>query len=163
MTCSAKNLSLGYVYRLAKESERMLYATLNGDTKTMSQILEYAHHTETPLLCYNNETELTATVNLVYLAARDSYRIEREDKSGTGYADFIFYPEDRHADRIILELKVDHTAEEAIRQIKVKKYALCFEGKMAGQKSYTGRLLLVGIAYDRKTKKHSCKIEIADG
>lgn len=106
----------------------MLHATLNGDTQTMADILEYAHHTETPLLSYNSETELTALVNLVYLAARDTYCIERENKSGIGYADFIFYPKDPHADRIILELKVDHTAEEAINQI---------------------------IAYDRKTKTHS--------
>lgn len=157
-----KEPSLGYVHRLAKESERMLYATLNGDTQTMADILEYAHHTETPLLSYNSETELTALVNLVYLAARDTYCIEREDKSGIGYADFIFYPKDPHADRIILELKVDHTAEEAINQIKEKKYMLRFRGKLAEPKKYTGRLLLVGIAYDRKTKTHSCKIETAE-
>ena len=102
-------------------------------------------------------------MNLVYLAARDTYRIEREEKSGAGYADFIFYPEDRRADRIILELKVDHTPEEAVRQIKEKKYALRFEGKTADRKRYTGRMLLVGIAYERGTKKHRCKVEIADG
>lgn len=157
-----KEPALGYVHRLALKSEQMLSATLHGDTKTMTEILEYAHHTETPLLDYNNETELTAIVNLVYLAARDIYHIEREDKSGTGYVDFIFYPKDSSADHIILELKVDQTADEAIRQIKEKKYPLRFCGKLAEQKTYTGRLLLVGIAYDRKTKTHSCKIEIAE-
>ena len=74
------NESLGYVYRLAKESERMLKATLAGDTQTMAEILEYAHNTESPILSYNNEIELSAIVNLVYLAARDKYRVEREDK-----------------------------------------------------------------------------------
>lgn len=76
--------SLGYVNRLAKESERMLAATLAGDTDTMADILAYAHNTETPILSYN-EVELSAIVNLVYLSARDWYRIEREDKAGTGY------------------------------------------------------------------------------
>ena len=74
------NESLGYVYRLAKESEKMLKATLAGDTQTMAEILEYAHNTESPILSYNNEIELSAIVNLVYLAARDKYRVEREDK-----------------------------------------------------------------------------------
>ena len=37
-----KNESLGYVYRLAKESEKMLKATLAGDTLTMERILEFA-------------------------------------------------------------------------------------------------------------------------
>ena len=48
----------------------------------MEEILEYAHDTETPILSYNNETELSAIVNLVYLSARDLYHVEREDKAG---------------------------------------------------------------------------------
>ena len=154
-----KNESLGYVYRLAKESEKMLKATLAGDTLTMERILEFAHNTEVPLLSYNHETELSAIVNLVYLAARDSYRVEREDKAGTGYVDFIFYPYDTTADCIILELKVDHTPDEAIAQIIEKKYALKFVPKLAGQKIYTGRILAVGIGYWKESKKHSCKVE----
>ena len=154
-----KNESLGYVYRLAKESEKMLKATLAGDTLTMERILEFAHNTEVPPLSYNHETELSAIVNLVYLAARDSYRVEREDKAGTGYVDFIFYPYDTTADCIILELKVDHTPDEAIAQIIDKKYALKFVPKLAGQKIYTGRILAVGIGYWKESKKHSCKVE----
>lgn len=154
-----KNESLGYVYRLAKESEKMLKATLAGDTLTMERILEFAHNTEVPLLSYNHETELSAIVNLVYLAARDSYCVEREDKAGTGYVDFIFYPYDTTADCIILELKVDHTPDEAIAQIIDKKYALKFMPKLAGQKIYTGRILAVGIGYWKESKKHSCKVE----
>ena len=154
-----KEASLGYVYCLARESERMLKATLNRDIATMLDILEYAHNTEVPLLTYNNETELTAIVNLIYLSARDYYRIEREDKSGLGYVDFIFYPEDKSADGIILELKVDSTPEEAIQQIKDKKYVLNFRGKLGEAPKYTGRVLAVGISYDKKLKKHGCKIE----
>ena len=153
--------SLGYVYQLAQESEKMLRATLDGNTETMLRILEFAHDTEIPLLSYNNETDLTALVNLVYLAARDSYRIEREDKAGIGFIDFIFYTEiDRRADGIILELKVNHTADEAIRQIKDKKYVFKFDGKLGEQPKYTGRVLGVGIAYDKKTKAHECRIEV---
>ena len=156
-----KEPSLGYVYRLARESDRMLKATLAGDTETMLEILEYAHDTEVPLLSYNNETDLTAVINLVYLSARDAYRVEREDKAGVGYVDFIFYPEsDRSADCIIIELKVGHTPEEAIQQIKDRKYALRFVGKIGEERRYTGRVLAVGISYDKKLKKHSCKIEI---
>ena len=156
-----KEQSLGYVYQLARESERMLKATLSQDTYTMISILEYAHNTEVPLLSYNNESDLTAIVNLVYLSARDSYRIEREDKAGIGYVDFIFYPErDTNADCIILELKVNHTPEEAIQQIKDKQYALCFQPKLGETPKYTGRILAVGITYNKEQKKHSCKIEV---
>ncbi|MDD7729049.1 MAG: AAA family ATPase [Clostridia bacterium] len=154
-----KEPSLGYVYQLAKESERMLQATLHGDTETMEEILAFAHNTETPLLSYNNETELSAIVNLVYLSARDRYRVEREDKAGTGFVDFIFYPEEKGDTGIILELKIDHTPEEAIKQIRDKQYVLRFKGKLGEKPKVTGRILAVGISYDRKTKEHHCKVE----
>lgn len=156
-----KEQSLGYIYQLAQKSEKMLSATLAGNTDMMTEILEYAHNTESLLLSYSSEAELTMIVNLVYLQARDRYRIEREDKAGIGYVDFIFYPEiDQKADGIILELKVDHTAEEAIQQIKEKKYLTKFQGKLGQKPRYTGRILGVGIAYYKDTKKHECKIEV---
>jgi len=155
-----KESSLGYVHRLAKESARMLRATKAGDTKTMALILSYAHNTETPILSYNNEVELSAIVNLVYLSARDKYRVEREDKAGIGYVDFIFYPNRPGDDCIILELKVDHTPDEAIQQIKDREYALRFKGKLCETSRYTGRILAVGIGYDKDTKKHECKVEV---
>ena len=159
-----KEPSLGYIHLLAEKSEGMLRATLAGDTESMSDILEFAHNTETPLLSYNDEIELTAVVNLVYLAARDCYRVEREDRAGRGYVDFIFYPElDRRADGIILELKVDASADAALQQIREKDYALRFEGKLGQSSPFTGRILGVGIAYDKKTKKHSCKVEVLRG
>lgn len=152
--------SLGYVYRLAKESERMLRATLTGDTKTMAEILKFAHDTESPILSYNSEIELSAVVNLVYLSARDKYRVEREDKAGEGYVDFIFYPERKGADAMILELKIDGTPQDAISQIKNKKYALRFQGKLGESPKYTGKVLAVGMSYDKKTKEHACEVEI---
>lgn len=156
-----KEPSLGYVYQLAEKSERMLKATLEKDITTMLDILEFAHNTEIPLPVYNSEADLTALVNLVYLAARDYYRIEREDKAGIGYVDFIFYPETNpNADGIILELKVGHTATEALRQIKEKKYSLKFETKLGDTPKYTGRILGIGIAYNKSTKKHTCEIEV---
>ena len=156
-----KEASLGYIYLLARESERMLRATLAGDTDTMVDILEFAHNTETPLLAYNSEAELAAVVNLVYLSARDFYFVEREDKAGVGYVDFIFYPkEETKSEGIILELKVNDSPEHAIRQIIDKKYALKFHKRAGSNTNEKQKVLAVGISYDKKTKKHSCKIEL---
>lgn len=154
--------SLGYVYRLAKKSEEMLQATLALDTKTMEDILQFAHDTESPILSYNNEAELSAVVNLCYLSARDSYRVEREDQAGKGFVDFIFYPYQKQMDCILLELKVGSSPEEALRQIREKNYALRFKGKMSEKHIYHGRILAVGISYNRKTKKHVCRIEVLE-
>ncbi len=152
--------SLGYIYRLARQSDKMLRATLARDTETMAEILEFAHNTEAPLLYYHHETELSAIINLVYLSARDRYRVEREDKAGVGYVDFIFYPYNRNEDGIILELKVDHTPEEAIRQIKQKQYMLRFAGRLGERQALAGRVLAVGIGYSKKEKKHGCVVEV---
>lgn len=152
--------SLGYVYQLAQISEQMLNATLAGDTKKMAEILQYAHNTEPPILSYNSEIELSAIVNLVYLSARDRYRVEREDKAGKGFVDFIFYPYSVSDTCIILELKVDHSPEQALQQIRDKQYVLRFQGKLGETSKYTGEILGVGISYDSDTKEHQCKIEI---
>lgn len=152
------NKNLGYIYNLAKESEKMLKATFAGDTNTMESILQFVHDTESPILSYNSEIELSAVVNLVYLSARDHYRVEREDKAGEGYVDFIFYPEQTDATALILELKVDGTPEEAIQQIVNKKYALRFKGKLGEKPRFTGKILAAGISYSKKTKEHHCKV-----
>ncbi len=154
-----KEDKLGYIHRLAKESERLLNATLEGNAHTVESILEYVNDTESPILDYNNETELSAVVNLAYLSARDRFRVNREDKSGKGFVDFIFYPI-KHNDRtgIILELKVDASAGDAIKQIEEKNYVQRFMGKIAEAK-LADTVIEVGISYDKKTKKHECIIK----
>lgn len=137
----------------------MLSATLEGDTATIEALFEKAHETETGALAYNNEAELDALVRLVYLSARDFYRMEREDKAGKGFVDFIFYPKNPKEDAIIIEVKVDDSAENALKQIKKKNYKAALEGKLGETMYYTGRILAVAIVYDRKEKKHTCLIE----
>lgn len=80
----------------------------------------------------------------------------------TGDTATIFYPERKGADAFIVELKVDSSPEAAIQQIKDKNYALRFKGKLGEMPKYTGRILAVGISYDKKTKAHSCKVEVID-
>ncbi|MCD8118674.1 MAG: AAA family ATPase [Lachnospiraceae bacterium] len=157
-----KEEQLGNVYRLAKESGRMLQATKAGDTKTMTKILEFVHHTESPLQVYSDEAELASIIRWVYLEAINYYRIEREDKAGVGYVHYIFYPFKKDDDAIIIELKVDHTAEEAIAQIKDWQCALKFDGKLGQKPEYTGRVLAVGIGDNKEdsAKRHECKIEV---
>ena len=59
-----------------------------------------------------------------------------------------------HLDKpaVIVELKWDETAEGAIAQVKERQY-------VDGLKDYQGNLILAGINYEKKSKKHSCKIE----
>ncbi len=75
----------------------------------------------------------------------------------------FFYPYHKEDDGIILELKVDHSPAEAIAQIKEKKYALKFAGTLGDtEKRYSGRILAVGIGYNKKDKQHRCIVEILE-
>ena len=58
----------------------------------------------------------------------------------------------QRSETMIFELKWDKSAETAIQQIKDRRYA-------DSVLNYTGNILLVGIKYDAKTKKHECMIE----
>lgn len=51
-----------------------------------------------------------------------------------------------------MELKWNKKAETALQQIKDKKYP-------ASIRQYTGNILLVGISYDKKSRKYQCVIE----
>lgn len=53
---------------------------------------------------------------------------------------------------LLIELKWNKTDEGAISQIKNHDYPKTLE-------EYGGDILLVGINYDVKTKKHTCRIE----
>lgn len=147
--------SMGEVAKLVLKSNEMLKATLRRDTDTMVKIIEEAHDINIPSIKYGDENSLSCVVMLSYLSARDDYNIIREMPAGKGFADFIFYPNDKSKPAFILELKKNSTPEEALKQIKEKKYNLAL-------KDYTGKKFAVGISWDGKTKKHNIKIEDID-
>lgn len=153
------NQSMGYIAKLVEQSNAMLEATLSGNTKKMEEILEYVHDTEIPVLQYNDENSLSCVVNLIYLNARDKYRIEREEKTGRGFVDFIFYPLNPKDTAIILELKKDDTPEHAIEQIIKKKYDTKLCRLQNGVREYAGKVMAVGMAYSTKEKKHHCMVK----
>ncbi len=70
-----------------------------------------------------------------------------------GRSDISILPKDGNHIPFIVELKVDSTPENAIKQIKEKEY-------FSSLGSYKGNVLLLGISYDSKTMKHSSKVEM---
>ena len=157
-----KDNTMGYIAKLAQNSNVMLEATLAGNTKKMEEILEYVHHTEIPILQYNDENSLSCIVNLIYLNARDKYRIEREEKAGKGFADFIFYPLNPSDTAIILELKKDDTPEHAIAQIMDRKYYTRFLTCKEGKTVCKQKVLVVGMTYQKESGLHKCLVKSLD-
>ena len=116
--------------------------------------MEQAHY-ETSHIQYNDENALSYTISLALYSARNFYKLVREMPVGKGFADMVFLPHRQYADRkpvLIVELKWNQSAQGAIRQIKEKNYPQLLEG-------WSGKVLLVGVNYDGKTKHHVCEIE----
>jgi hypothetical protein len=103
---------------------------------------------------YNNEHALSYAISLALYYAQEYYTVIRELPSGKGFVDIAYIPRKAHADKpaMVVELKYDLSAEAAIAQIKANNYP-------AALAEYSGNLLLVGVNYDKESKKHSCVID----
>ena len=134
------------------DSKRLLNATLEQKDREVASMIEDLHTEKIPFFEYNDENSLACVVTMGYLAALDNYRIIREDKAGKGYADFTFEPRNRSFIPIILELKYNHSVKNALKCIREKNYISRFQ-------EYP-KVLLVGINYSERTKKHTCKTEL---
>lgn len=149
-----RDKSFGYASEIIENSRIMLKATVNKDTTTVEKILHDIHNSEIPILQYNDENSLSCVITLAYLSARDTYRVEREEKTGKGYADFTFHPRRKNDTAFIVELKKDEVPEVAINQIREKEYIQKFKAENEGKE-----VLAVAICYDSKKKEHHCEIE----
>lgn len=149
-----RDKSFGYVSEIIENSKSMLKSTVSGNIKVVEEILHDIHNSEIPILQYNDENSLSCVLTLAYLSARDTYRVEREEKTGKGYADFTFHPRRKNDIPFIVELKKDELPEVAINQIRQKEYIEKFRHENKGKK-----VLAVAICYDSKNKEHKCKIE----
>ena len=79
----------------------------NADSnKKMEQIIENAHNTYMSYFEYNTENSLSCIVTLVYLYARSTYNVKREDVTAKGRADFTFYPLNINRPAFIIELGI---------------------------------------------------------
>ena len=135
------------------KSDQLLQAVLDGDSEAVAKGVDVAHDENTSILSYNDENSLACVLSLAFYNAKNDYVFNRELPTGKGFADLVLMPR-RNSDKpaILLELKKDVSADAAIEQIHRKQY----NGKVA---QYDGQVILVGINYDSKSKKHSCTID----
>lgn len=141
------------VQKALEESEMLLQATLKGDAVKVAEIISREHMRSASVIKYNDENALASILSIAYYSARKNYFIFREFPTGKGFADLVFLPrEDMALPALIVELKWDKSAKSAISQIKNKNYVEALA-------DYAGKILLVGINYDKETKEHQCTIE----
>ena len=153
MVVTGRTMDWKEVTSTVNESRKLLEALWALDEDAVAEGIEKVQE-EVSALQYNDENSLSCVVNLAFYFAREYYNIAREFPSGKGFADICFIPRPMHMDKpaVIIELKWDKSVESAISQIKERNY-------VSALKDYRGNLILAGVTYDKKDKKHSCRIE----
>lgn len=123
------------------------------NNEAVAAAIENAHSAGTAPLFYNDEQALRSVIKFAYISCVDEFFRIEELPTGLGYADVVYLPK-RGAEMpiLLIELKWNKTKEGAIDQIKKKNYPQVLEG-------FGSEILLVGINYDEKSKKHTCVIE----
>ena len=142
--------------RFQQDSKALLAATLDMDNETVAKEIEKIHTQFASSIQYNDENSLSSVLTIAYLSAMQYYFMPiREMPTGRGFADYVFLPKPEYRGdmpALLVELKWNNKAETALQQIKDKKYVQAVS-------DYTGKILLVAIAYDKKSKEHDCIIE----
>ena len=156
MTCAVNSTEWDEMISFTKESDSILKATLNKDGRAVEKGLERVHGEYVPSVKYNDENSLSCVLTIAYLSSMRYYLNPiRELPTEKGFSDLVYIPKPKFKEKfpeLVVELKWDKDAKSAIDQIKEKKYPESI-------KEYTDNILLVGINYDKKTKKHECIIE----
>lgn len=141
---------------LLKRSDQLLQDTLAGNNEAVAKAIQEVHETNYAPTLYNNEQALRYTVKMSYISCVDQYAKIEELPTGHGIADLVFVPKRRSPlSLMIIELKWNKGVKGAIQQIKDRNYqCLPKDFVEAG-----AEIVLVGIDYNTKTKKHTCLIE----
>ena len=142
------------VARAVKKSRRLLQGIWDKDAEFVARGIEQVHLENTSILQYNDENSLSCVIGLALYSSSEYYTTVRELPTGKGFSDIVFIPRKNYPNKpaIVIELKWDNSAKGAINQIKERNYP-------AGLSEYQGNMLLVGVNYDKMTKKHECVIE----
>ena len=138
--------------KLLLRSRRLLADTLAGNDQAVAQAIERISETEYAPTFYNDEQALRYVIKFAYIAAMEHYKKIEELPSGRGLADVAFIPKPSSLyPAMVIELKWNKTSDAALDQIIDRKYA-------ASLQDYTGEVILVGLNYDEKSKRHTCRI-----
>ncbi len=143
------------IYNPISNSLKLYEETLKGNVEFINKTLDQNHKDLAGPFNKNKENILGVIVEISYYNAKQFYNIKKEDTSILGRSDLSFIPYDNCHIPFIVELKVNSTPDEAIAQIKERKY-------FNSLGSYHGKVLLLGISYDEKTLKHNSKVLIIE-
>ena len=143
----------GELAKAIRLSDDFLDAIIAGKEDFVAEQLQRVHSDDASVLQYNDENSLACAIRIAFYTSYKHYTLFRELPTGEGFADIVYIPKKKSEyPAILIELKYNRNADSAIKQIKEKRYT----GKLL---DYADNLILVGINYGKRSRKHTCKIE----
>lgn len=139
-----------------RESDALLQSLIAGDEAAVAAGIQRVHDRETTPLFYNDEQSLRSVVKMALLSAIDEYARVEELPSDHGVAEVAYVP--RSGSRLpalLVELKWNKPAQTALAQAHQRDYPQVL-------RDLGTPLVLAGITYDARTKRHDCTIERLD-
>ena len=143
---------------IVRPSEELFDAICALNGRKAAEMIGRIHNSpDIFLFGYNKEEALVyCVISALIWKTHGLYQIRREEQGGKGRTDLIYEP---NADApnlpiLVIEFKCNHSAQEAMDQIKKKQYYSRYLDD-----GYSNEILLLGISYDSKTKEHECLIE----
>lgn len=137
---------------LLSNSKKLLQDTISGNEEAVAKAIDEVRQMNYAPTYYNDEQALRYVIKFAYIVCVDNYMKIEALPSGKGVADVVFIPRKATDPTLVIELKWNKSDTAAIQQIKNREYPTILKNRK-------GRIILVGINYDEKTKVHTCKIE----
>ena len=137
---------------LLTNSKKLFQDTISGNEEAVAKAIDEIRMMNYAPTYYNDEQALRYVIKFAYIVCVDNYMKIEELPSGKGIADVVFIPRKATDPTLVIELKWNKSDTAAIQQIKDREYPTILKNRK-------GKIILVGINYDEKTKIHSCKIE----
>ena len=142
----------GELAKAIRLSDDFLDAIIAGKADFVAEQLQRVHSDDASVLQYNDENSLACAIRIAFYTSYKHYTLFRELPTGEGFADIVYIPKKKSEyPAILIELKYNRNADSAIKQIQEKRYT----GKLL---DYADNLILVGINYGKRSRKHTCKI-----
>ena len=146
------------IEKIVRPSEELFDAICAMNGQKAAEMIGKIHNSpDISLLGYNSEEALVyCVISALIRKTHGLYQIRREEQGGKGRADLIYEP---NADMpklpiLVIELKYNRSAREAIDQIKREQYYSRYLDD-----AYSNEILLLGISCDSNTREHECLIE----
>lgn len=140
LTKAIKKLDWTEISNPINESMKLYEETLKGNTLFINQQFDKYHKELSSRTGKRNEEVFHTITDILYYNLRRYYSLKKKENIFDGRLDLAYHPVKDGYPPILIELKINSSASDALKQIKEKNYIDVFR-----EDNYHGKVYLIGI------------------